>query len=53
MDERDKRAQEWNDALASGDEARIESVGDRMLLAIYKRQLEDWNVQRRTRGENT
>lgn len=48
-DPRDVRAAEWNAALASGDEARIEATKERLLDGIHRRQLDDWDVHGRTR----
>jgi hypothetical protein len=49
VDPRDARAAEWNAALVSGDEARIEATKDRLLRGIHERQLDDWDVHGRTR----
>lgn len=47
--DRDADRDEWNAALASGDEARIEAVKERLLRGNAERQLESWDVHRRTR----
>lgn len=41
--------QEWNAAVARGDEAEMDRIADEVLSEIAERQLADWDVHRRTR----
>jgi hypothetical protein len=39
--DRDREAAEWNEALASGDSARIEATRDRILINIHRAIMDD------------